>query len=385
MNIKKSVKNIVAQNTYVNNLFYKVLAKRNASKMTSIMHETGSFDCIRDISRLREFRSRVSGGEIFSNKDANLSDARVYGIWKSLFPLVSENDAHFTPCVEHGLILHDRIFPDVAHSGRCTAVTMSPWRASIVRKYFKGPVFCCGPYIQYADYWYSNADMMMLKKQLGKTLLVFPCHSTDSSNLTMNNKRYLNMVRELAQDFDTVLVNSFWWNVNDSIMEDFEKASYKIVSAGFRDDPNFMKRLKTIISLADFVVGDSVGTHIGYCIALNKPFCLFDAGTKEDLLSPGETKDKPFRDSCIKEISHAFLGATSIGERQVEIAAKYWGYGIRLSQAELDAICEFSRELTAKTHGFISQAIDVAWDMVRQEQSHKEVSPIVKESIGYHQ
>ena len=352
MSLKVAVKNIVAKNAYVNDAFYKVFAHRNAEDMTAVMRETARFDCIEDPSDLIAFRKKISGGAAFSNKNANLSVSRVYGIWRSLFPGVAEEDSLFTPSVEHGLILHDQVFPDIAHSGRCSVLTMSPWRKDIIKKHRNVPVFCCGPYIQYAEPWYSDQDRNRIKKSLGKTLLVFPCHSTDSSSLSMDNRRYLEIVHEMAKDYDSVLVNAFWWNINDPIMDDFREASYKVVSAGFRDDTNFLRRLRTIISLADFVVGDSVGTHIGYCVELDKPFCLVDAGTKEKLLSSEETTDLEFRAVCVEEIASAFSGASSIGEVQKAVASKYWGYGIRLDEAQLATIKKFTRDLTLMTWGF---------------------------------
>ena len=44
-----------------------------------------------------------------------------------------------------------------------------------------------------------------------------------------------------------------------------------VVTAGYIMDPLFLSRLKSIIQLSDLTMSNNVGTHLGYCIYLNKP------------------------------------------------------------------------------------------------------------------
>ena len=40
-------------------------------------------------------------------------------------------------------------------------------------------------------------------------------------------------------------------------------------------DKNFLRRLKSIILLADVAIGNDIGTHLGYCIAVGRPYYLY--------------------------------------------------------------------------------------------------------------
>lgn len=136
------------------------------------------------------------------------------------------------------------------------------------------------------------------------------------------------MLENEAKGFDTVLINTFWWNINDPLTQKLESEGYKIISCGFRDDTSFLPRLKSYINLADQVIGDSVGTHIGYCIALNKPFRYFNLNTEMNI-NESESNKLDFVTKNSNKIKESFLDSTSIGQKEIEICDYYWGNNIK--------------------------------------------------------
>lgn len=141
---------------------------------------------------------------------------------------------------------------------------LDPWK----------PVFVLGPYIHYASQYYSDEKVLQIKNKLGKTLLVFPSHSWEYGEKKTENSLFDIVYQKYANNYDTVLVCAYWNDIDAPIIDLFAQNDAKIVSAGFRNDPNFIQRLKTIISLADDVVVDDIGTNIGFCKYMNKPVYL---------------------------------------------------------------------------------------------------------------
>ena len=147
--------------------------------------------------------------------------------------------------------------------GRSSEIySIDPWK----------PVFILGPYIHYATPYYTKQKIMEIKDKLGRVLLVFPSHTTDIEDCSQAISSNLSdtIYHKYALDYDTVIVCSYWNDVDSYILGDFEKRGALLVSAGFRSDPNFIRRLKSIIELADGVVVDDLQTNIGFCKYMGK-------------------------------------------------------------------------------------------------------------------
>lgn len=350
--LKNAVKSIFSKNTYINDKFYRLFSSGKTAHIEELNAIMNSWDTIKDVSLLREFRKLVDQGELFYTTDPNYSNAHIYGIWESLFGKIAGNNYLSTPAVEHGLIFHNQIFTDLQYTARMTFATFSPFRKNIIRKYSERPVFCVGPYIHYADSFYNQEELKTLKKRLGKTLLVFPTHSTDTAEISVKEDLFCNEVAKMAKNYDTVMVNAFWWNINDKLVDRLQAEGYHISSAGFRDDKMFLNRLKTIISLSDCAVGDSVGTHIGYCLFLNVPFQFLKLDTRVNVLSGKERDDLNFVENhmrCIRECFENYDGI--ITEKQNQICKKYWGFECIKTREDLNDIVNINRDILKRCKG----------------------------------
>ena len=291
---KEKTKHLLAVNSFINAAVYTNLSKKTLADMRLLCEEAKYDDSIKDISWLRELRKDVEQGKRgFYTTDCNFSNSHIYGIWDSIFGQFGV-DPIYTPSVEHGLILHDQIFNDIEDTARAACVTFGQFRKEIIKKHIKKPVFCVGPYIHYASSFYDSERIESERKKNGKTLLVFPMHSTNNSELSVEIDNYISYLKGKEKAFDTILINTFWWNINDPLTHALESEGYRIVSAGFRDDVMFIRRLKTLIKMSDMVVGDSIGTHVGYCINCGIPFRYEPTGSREVLKTEKENKDLDF-------------------------------------------------------------------------------------------
>ncbi len=157
--------------------------------------------------------------------------------------------------------------------------TYSEIRAEFLRSYLKErnlkvDVIPVGPYILNADYFYPENKRQLIKKKYGKILLCFPQHSTKEVKASYSINELIQKIKALAVDFDSVFVSLHPHDLLHGGNEPYEKAGFTVVCSGFFNNPLFLSRQKDLISLADVVVSNAVGTNLGYAVAMNKPVYL---------------------------------------------------------------------------------------------------------------
>ncbi len=183
------------------------------------------------------------------------------------------------------------------------------------------PVFVLGPYILYADDYYDEERFRRKKEELGKTLLVFPRHTFElSGNKRVSDRLADTIYTKYSGQFDTIMVCAYWNDVDDPVLDIYRERGAVLVSAGFRGDRHFIERLKTVIKLSDLVIGDNLGTNMGFCLALKKRFVLCEA----DLSGSG------LKEEYIDEFLKAFSSddGTFTDEQlsmQNELYERFWG------------------------------------------------------------
>ena len=130
-----------------------------------------------------------------------------------------------------------------------------------------------GNYINYIKPLYSKRRMCAWKKRLGRTLLVFPVHSTYAGRTTYNQNFFIAHINDFCkeQSINSILVCLHPADIANGDEQAYLEAGFRIVTGGSGTDYNFMRRLKSIISLADVAITNALGTHVGYIISMNKP------------------------------------------------------------------------------------------------------------------
>ena len=170
--------------------------------------------------------------------------------------------------IEHGLYF------SVAGKRNESIITMSDYRESFLLDNHSKAVKI-GPYIHYADPLLNRDEQDMLKKQLGKVLLVFPTHSHDSLTSVYDVNGFLHFIEQKKTQFDTVVICMYWKDILLGKADPYKQMGYSIVTAGHVYDIYFLSRLKTIIELADVVAANDIGSYVGYCLYMQKSFYLF--------------------------------------------------------------------------------------------------------------
>lgn len=221
--------------------------------------------------------------------------------------------------------------------------TYSLWRKSYIENYTSKngipiEVLPLGPYVTYADHFLSQERLKLLKKQLGRVLLVYPQHSIEQVSHKFNCHELIDKIKRFGCNFDTVLVSLYWADILKGASEAYENAGFTCVCSGKREDPNFMSRQKDIIWLADLVLTNTLGTHIGYSVAMDRQCVMFRqhiediVGTslsdkKTQIESLALAEKRRIADVFFDTFSESYSGIT---DAQRELVAKYWGVNIPL-------------------------------------------------------
>lgn len=182
--------------------------------------------------------------------------------------------------IEHGLyfgrnVLEDEcVYPEID-----TIYTYSPYRKEVLYEYF-GKNFTkriepIGPYLIHAKHHMSESARKRLKKKWGRTLLIFPSHSSPEGDTSFDYNAWLSEIELRAKDYNTVVVCLYWLDIYNGNYLHYKEKGYKLACCGGRFDQQFLSRQKDLISLADMTISNDLGTHVGYCIAMGKPHYVY--------------------------------------------------------------------------------------------------------------
>ncbi len=242
--------------------------------------------------------------------------------------------------MEHGLFLGNRVLTAEGYRTTRSILTMSQNRVDSIKQHgVNKPIVAIGPYIHYAEPFFNEEEFKSLKKELGRILLVMPVHAAKGYIVNYNHKLMLDFIDKIKDEYDTVMVCIHFRDVlNDpDCVSDYEEKGYKVVSAGNEYDYNFVRRLKSIILLADYVISNNHGSNTGYCLYLGKPQTIvYDKDLTKKGYAYYTDEAKKIRDAQVKEIEEAFSEySPEITDYQRQVIEKYWGLSLIKSPEEL--------------------------------------------------
>jgi len=354
---------ILSNNSYLYDFGLKVKNYRNNKRIGDFYKNISKIDSINNYDLFREEICRVKRMETRIQPVVYGTDALFYGHIQALYNyagISSFCNYKALAGLEHGIDYS--ICPIDRYKGK---MFTSFWYQSDYKKmevhkdYQFKPVFVIGPYIHYASHYYGYNKRNRIKNKYGKTLLVFPFHDYELSSTKTNDEVFVDFVMErLACDFDTVVVCVYWNDVDKKMYELFRGAGAKLVSAGYRGDPNFIGRLKSIIDIADVVCGNAFGTFIGYALNMNKPFVYFPSKILfNDISGQFDIKLSEIKTNEVNKLLLELFGFSNHVMDNKESAHSfyeyYWGGEkyIRTPQ-EIKCMIEICEYLQKKTKGF---------------------------------
>lgn len=339
-------------------------------------------DSILDYNNFKDKIQKFITNEKIATYKGYCSDSLYYGYYNEL---LKYSDFHIKSKtilfsnIEHGIRMDQCQWKYYKNS--INYVAQGEYRKKDIQSINKWkPVFSIGPYIHYANKFYSEEKENEIKKSLGKVLLIFPSHTNEWERDKATSKDFVDYIYEKYDKmFDTFLVCSYWKDVNDDVYKKFMEKGAKIVSAGFRGDVQFIKRLKTIISLSDAVVGDDIATNIGFCLYMNKPFAL-------------ERNEPRYEDKNYQENFRKFKEAFTTEDfnytyeqrlKQEKLYNYFWGGENNIkSKQEIYMILEFTNELLKKSHYSINKLDENTKIAFNNMDTKTELYKLFKSSLG---
>ncbi len=152
-----------------------------------------------------------------------------------------------------------------------TLFTWAPSHEKAYSRVCNKPMHSIGPIIHYAKSAYTEEKIAAEKKRLGHNALVFPAHSTHAIPVSFEFDLLLKSLEELKKHFDSIRICIYWKDYLQGQHEPFVKAGYECVTAGHMFDPNFLPRLKALLSVADHTISNAFGAYIAYAVYMQIP------------------------------------------------------------------------------------------------------------------
>lgn len=254
--------------------------------------------------------------------------------------------------IEHGPTITDYVWDKDIAAPLPAILFPSSYRQPILQSRTRKALFATGPFISYAEPHVDTATIQQLKQRVGKTLVVFPYHSTHWLHTHIDVAAFAAVIREAARDFNTVLVCLYWKDVLLGRDSEFAAEGFECVTAGHMYDPLFLPRLRSVLELADATASNQMGTHVGYSVALGVPHWFLSTGALVQdnphnvIFDPGVNhKIVPHVQELIDVFSERVDAVTPL---QSELVRRYWGTDELLTPAQMHDVLATAEELYSK-------------------------------------
>lgn len=375
--------------TFINIDYYEINLKKIFNYIYDLSNQSIEIQVeillkkVLDLSYYHKNKEKIEYTEIYYGlKKCNLSlrkqtekdyfgDNRHYGHFNVFRNFCDYNNTSYI-LIEHGLHFGGYV-PNYEISNNSPAIiTFGDYSYKYIREKTSKPILKVGPYIHYAKNLYTDEFINYIKAILGKTLLVFPMHSIDKVYYEYNIEEFMMHIEGLKRkyNFETIIICMYWKDIELGINKYYEDKGYKVVSAGHRNNNiSFLNRLKTIISISDYTISNSLGTHTGYCVYLNKPHQIFNQniiikGKDENSLKIEFDKRGNNFEDLYNEEKRLFYNVfnefnLNITKEQYEICNKYWGFDCIRTQEEMKDIMQFYNTLFIEANSNIQSKINI--------------------------
>ncbi len=245
-------------------------------------------------------------------------------------------DYKFKFIIEHGLYLNEQVDTIDIDTNLPSIITYSDYRKEILKSYRKH-VFSIGPFIHYAKSFLSDKQISEEKKRLGKSILLFPAHSSSMIGIEYDIKNLCKKIKDIGKGFDSIRVCLYWKDVllgKNKVYQDF---GFECVTAGHMLDPLFLPRLKSIIQISDLTISNIASSQVGFCVYLNKPHIIISNHLKLNTSKKWQDRiNEIFESRGYTEIMDEFSKLNfKITTRQKKLIEKYWGTNCIKTKPEL--------------------------------------------------
>lgn len=225
---------------------------------------------------VKELKNELNGEYAFY--ESNYNESMLYGHAKMLmeYAEIKIDYANFP------LTVHGSFNAGLHRDYQSAAIFQSPYDKKIHNnRYPYVPIYVTGPHIQYANSIYEPIVLDNLKKKNGKTAVFFITHNAEQSFVTIDEEDILNCIVEVyAKKYSTVYVCAYWCDIDKDIYKRLSDYGVKVISAGFRFDTMFIRRLRTIFELSDDIFVWGFTAPIVYALNLKKNLWVFECNER---------------------------------------------------------------------------------------------------------
>lgn len=230
--------------------------------------------------------------------------------------------------IEHGLFFGRHVQTDTFSYGN-KVITFSEYRRKKLLKVNpEAEIKVVGPYIRY----FEGKDIL---DGVSDYLLVFPPHSSKVFASNFSLKEFKDKIKALYRNSECSSVVLCWYYLD--YREDFdlgEEIELYNTSCGHRWSNEFTNNLRYLIDNSRNTLSFNVGTHVGYCIVLNKPHSITELNWRQIQKSIISERDLHLRQDderalVMNLVKKEFLVKKrlnmSITLKQKQIVDEYWG------------------------------------------------------------
>lgn len=263
-------------------------------------------------------------------------------------------------------IMHGPFFPtlfwgDELHAALPVLFSVNRASLPILGAKTDKALFSIGPYVHYAQSLFDPAALADEKRRLGKTLVVFPPHSTHHIKADYHEGWLCDHIERLGKQFHTILICLYWKDVLHGRAKAFRDRGFQCLTAGHIFDPLFLHRLKTILCLSDAIVSYAFSSIIGYAVSMNKPLVVARC-QGEAYLAPSEIIARDTCNALVDKDSLRYRAAmytlfaeftNQFNQEQIDTIELMWGLSQVKTPQELRLYFDIAEEMfaTRKTDG----------------------------------
>lgn len=321
----------------------------NNKRIIRLQSEFEEIDSIANVELLSHKVSEIkkTNGKLLQYKCIN-KESMYYGHDRMLteYAGLKPYRAVYLPAIEHGINFSEDKFSEQQIRENAAFVFQGSYKNEMIHNVDERKhVYNIGPYILYAKNYYSSEKISTLHKKNGKTVVYFLFHTFESNNGGRSFERNIQQFKErYANEYDTLMICAYWLDLSPELLIQAEREGVKVVSAGARFDSVFMRRLKTIISLADLVVGDDIGSYVGYAIALGKRVEYIETTSHEEFIQ---------NHNDVYSRNHEQLVDAMVNNRDkvADHCKRFWGDADDVkSPEEMREILQYTKQTVKKFH-----------------------------------
>ena len=281
------LKNILSNNLFIYDSIIRLLYKNYNEHMFDFTQEISQID---SIEKFGEFRDKMSD-LVYSSKLGTItykrsySENTLYGYTDALmeYANIPKQDLFYMPIVEHGIPYGNSMGKN-KYKFNNSFIFQGEYASVQFYKESKKKAYFIGPYLLYASSYYDVNEILKLKSKLGKVGLIFLAHSIEGDTKGNINNFIEKITKMYNGVIDTFIICVYCLDaikIQDSLLT--MDNGIKFVSAGFKLDSKFVKRLRSIIEIADVVFYDEFSSSIGYSYYLGKNNVYMPTSSRGDM------------------------------------------------------------------------------------------------------